>query len=288
MAASRATAIAWVICVGLSAIPQASARDRVAAAVRPADGADCPRATSMPVPRYPPVQVRAQVEGGVILVLKADRCGRVDEVVVERSSRIPAFDVAAVEAVRGWVMPVAGLVPDAGGRIAARVPFEFRLDGPVPGNGNDAERVRASWCGTRSPSVAADKGMLPAYIPDPRPLTGSIDTIVAGLHGHATYLPRANSQDLYMVRDLHVHEEYRVFLGSWPFAPSLLRLRRVHDGVHAFTVSSTLCEAVDPAACAKFEAFVRSVPKPQPLTPAPALPVSQVAGASRSGGDQCV
>jgi protein TonB len=51
-------------------------------------------------PEYPPLAVRAQVQGVVILEAVVDRQGRVEDVHVLRS--IPLLDKAAIEAVRQW------------------------------------------------------------------------------------------------------------------------------------------------------------------------------------------
>ena len=51
-------------------------------------------------PVYPPLAVRAKVQGVVILEAVVDRQGRVEEVKVLRS--IPLLDAAAIAAVRQW------------------------------------------------------------------------------------------------------------------------------------------------------------------------------------------
>ena len=51
-------------------------------------------------PEYPPIAVRAQVQGVVILEAIVDREGRVEDVRVLRS--IPLLDAAAVAAVHKW------------------------------------------------------------------------------------------------------------------------------------------------------------------------------------------
>jgi protein TonB len=51
-------------------------------------------------PEYPPLAVRAQVQGVVILEAVVDRDGRVEDVRVLRS--IPLLNAAAIEAVRKW------------------------------------------------------------------------------------------------------------------------------------------------------------------------------------------
>jgi protein TonB len=51
-------------------------------------------------PEYPPLAVRAQVQGLVILEAVVDRDGRVEDVRVLRS--IPLLDRAAIDAVRQW------------------------------------------------------------------------------------------------------------------------------------------------------------------------------------------
>jgi protein TonB len=51
-------------------------------------------------PEYPPIAVRVQVEGVVILEAVVDRNGRVEDVRVLRS--IPLLDAAAIDAVRKW------------------------------------------------------------------------------------------------------------------------------------------------------------------------------------------
>jgi protein TonB len=51
-------------------------------------------------PDYPPLAVRAQVQGTVILEAIVDREGRVEDVHVLRS--IPLLDTAATAAVRRW------------------------------------------------------------------------------------------------------------------------------------------------------------------------------------------
>jgi protein TonB len=51
-------------------------------------------------PEYPPLAVRAQVHGVVILEAVVDRQGRVEDVRVLRS--IPLLDKAAIAAVRQW------------------------------------------------------------------------------------------------------------------------------------------------------------------------------------------
>ena len=51
-------------------------------------------------PEYPPIAVRAQVQGVVIVEAVVDRHGRVEDVRVLRS--IPLLDRAAITAVRQW------------------------------------------------------------------------------------------------------------------------------------------------------------------------------------------
>jgi protein TonB len=51
-------------------------------------------------PDYPPLAVRAQVQGVVILEAVVDRQGRVEDVRILRS--IPLLDKAATDAVRQW------------------------------------------------------------------------------------------------------------------------------------------------------------------------------------------
>jgi protein TonB len=51
-------------------------------------------------PEYPPLAVRAQVQGVIILEAVVDQHGRVEEVRVLRS--IPLLDKAAITAVRQW------------------------------------------------------------------------------------------------------------------------------------------------------------------------------------------
>lgn len=51
-------------------------------------------------PEYPPLAVRAKVQGVVILEARVDRQGRVEDVRVLRS--IPLLDNAAIAAVRQW------------------------------------------------------------------------------------------------------------------------------------------------------------------------------------------
>jgi protein TonB len=52
-------------------------------------------------PEYPPLAVRAQVQGVVILEAVVDQQGRVEDVRVLRS--IPLLDGAAIAAVRQWL-----------------------------------------------------------------------------------------------------------------------------------------------------------------------------------------
>ena len=59
-----------------------------------------PALVSRVEPKYPPLAVRAQVEGVVILEAVVDRQGRVEQVEILRS--IPLLDAAAVAAVRQW------------------------------------------------------------------------------------------------------------------------------------------------------------------------------------------
>ena len=59
-----------------------------------------PRLLERVEPEYPPLAVRAQVQGVVILEAVVDRQGRVEDVSVLRS--IPLLDRAAIAAVRQW------------------------------------------------------------------------------------------------------------------------------------------------------------------------------------------
>ena len=249
--------------------------------------ADCPPTElSKPSPSYPPSQLRAGREGGVLLKVTVDRCGIVQAATVFRSSRVPAFDSAAIEATsRARISGQrASLMPD--GTLAAILPIEFVIDGAGRGNWHDAKAVRASWCATRVATPALSGDTLPGFVADPQPMTGSIDAVLGGIENDATYLPRPNTTDVYVINDLHRHETYRLFFGAWKFAPALLRIRRVHDGQHAYLVSSTLCESKTADGCALFDEFVREVPKPQTVQRAPERPAPRPGGGERDAPGQ--
>jgi periplasmic protein TonB len=68
--------------------------------VRVGGAVTAPALVSRVEPEYPPLAVRAQVQGVVILEAVVDRQGRVEQVEILRS--IPLLDKAAVAAVRQW------------------------------------------------------------------------------------------------------------------------------------------------------------------------------------------
>ena len=55
-----------------------------------------------PAPNYPRSELRRRREGRVELTVQVSAKGRAEKISVSRSSGIPAFDEAAVRAVRGW------------------------------------------------------------------------------------------------------------------------------------------------------------------------------------------
>lgn len=68
--------------------------------VRVGGAITAPALVSRVEPEYPPLAVRAQVQGVVILEAIVDRQGRVEDVQILRS--IPLLDAAAVTAVKQW------------------------------------------------------------------------------------------------------------------------------------------------------------------------------------------
>jgi periplasmic protein TonB len=68
--------------------------------VRVGGAITAPALVSRVEPEYPPLAVRAQVQGVVILEAIVDRQGRVEDVEILRS--IPLLDAAAVAAVKQW------------------------------------------------------------------------------------------------------------------------------------------------------------------------------------------
>lgn len=93
--------------------------------------ADCPAfdpafAPSAQPPVYPPEMVEQGLSGVSTLVLTIDRCGRVAEARVERSSGYPEFDQAALAAAIGWRFAPAYRAGEAvSGRVRRPVRFEL-------------------------------------------------------------------------------------------------------------------------------------------------------------------
>jgi len=97
----------------------------LADAVRFEEGAGLPKRVKEVEPVYPTDARMARMEGTVILAVRTDEEGRVEEVMVLRS--IPKLDPAAVEAVRQWVYEP--LVIDGQPRKAVfPVTFVFKLN----------------------------------------------------------------------------------------------------------------------------------------------------------------
>jgi protein TonB len=78
-----------------------------------------PRVLIQTVPRYPPEMRRKKVQGTVYMTFLVDRSGRVVEPAVEKSTN-PAFDGAAMEAVRQWKF-------EPGTRQGEKVQFKMRI-----------------------------------------------------------------------------------------------------------------------------------------------------------------
>lgn len=97
---------------------------------------DCPAydpasAPSRQPPTYPPAMAEQGLSGVAMLVLAIDRCGRIAEARVERSSGYPEFDQAALEAAMRWRMTPAYRDGEAvTSRVRRPVRFELLEDLP--------------------------------------------------------------------------------------------------------------------------------------------------------------
>lgn len=66
-----------------------------------ADLDQAPRPVFQPAPEYPPALRRQKLDGTVYVLFMVDRAGRVESPLVQKSTN-PAFEQAAVQAVRRW------------------------------------------------------------------------------------------------------------------------------------------------------------------------------------------
>ncbi|MCR6495081.1 energy transducer TonB [Thermomonas sp. S9] len=78
-------------------------------------------------PRYPPEEMRRQIQGTAVLIISIDASGNVLDIEVERSSGNRNLDRAAMQAARKWRFN-----PEIknGQKVASRVrvPVEFKLN----------------------------------------------------------------------------------------------------------------------------------------------------------------
>lgn len=92
------------------------------------DSADCttpPRATYAPDPEYPLKERKTGHEGSVILRLVVDAAGMAHDITVSESLS-PAFDAAALEAVKKWTFsPAVRNGKPVSANLAVQVQFHY-------------------------------------------------------------------------------------------------------------------------------------------------------------------
>ncbi|WP_082576186.1 TonB family protein [Lysobacter sp. Root604] len=238
----------------------------------PAIPTDCPPPSQRP---RPPAQPRPDIKEPktVVLVIALDRCGQAGEIVVEQGSGIAALDEAASEAARSWRFN-----PSPEGPSRVRVPVEFlpRQESTVPGAAEPSlDKLRAQYQAMQVARVAARADRtVEGFIPDPQPLAHeTIAASLAMLEREAKLQPDSPpGTRVYVRADGLDITQWTLFDEGWAFVPALIRQRLVSDGGNAFMLSRGLCEAKRAGECARFEDFMRSMPRQETRPPPPPLP----------------
>ncbi|MBN7136284.1 hypothetical protein A7A76_16200 [Lysobacter enzymogenes] len=238
---------------------------------------DCPPgAAARAAPAFP-LEIYG-ASGTATLVLDLDRCGVVQQIWIERDSGYTAFDLAAIDAARGW-----RLTPELHDGVAVpsrvRVPVDFQ----APSARQFADyHAKAQiewdrlWPFLQVPVAAAARdGSLDGYQPDPLSMQpGTAQSLSARVRAEGR--PIAGGVlgwPAYQLTESGQRFRWLLTVAGAAAAPALVRQRLVSDGEKSFWASSALCDG-DVAACAKWEKQLRRWPRQQPGQPLPKeLPV---------------
>ena len=227
---------------------------------------------------YPEAARIAKRRGKVILRIDIDACGRVLDLVVDKSADNEAMDHEAVEAAKTWPYAPSEALEEGAptgttvmpGRIY--VPVMFGPDAPAYGPGFALRQWKRLHVDANV--VADEKGMLPAYIPDSESIApGTVTDVIAMLEAHGRRVPTdAAGMRRYEMSDGFLTTVWEVFESGFVFAPAVVRTRLATDGRQAFRVKAGLCESKEPEGCAKFEQFLGEGQPQKPLEPPPRPP----------------
>lgn len=228
------------------------------------------RVIESPPPRYPPEAARAGVEGTTVLVLSIGESGKVEDVLVESTSKSPLLDTAAVEAARQWKFsPARENGKPVRGRV--RMPVDFNMGGPpyhsFLASLGPEDRV--------APVAADDDGLVDGYIQDPQPIQGdTVEEALALLAKRGTrHVVEGAPPGLsfYTVAEGKEYSQWEVYQEGFSHAPALVRRRLASDGKHAFFVTRTLCDSTRAGACVAFQWHMQNARRQKAIAlPAPA------------------
>lgn len=226
-------------------------------------------------PRYPPEAARAGVEGTTVLVLTIGETGKVEDVLVEVTSKSQLLDTAAVEAARQWKFsPAREKGRPVPGRV--RMPVDFSMGEP-PYNPFLARLGPED----RVPPVTVDEdGTVDGYIQDPLPIPGdTVEEALALLAKRGTrHTPEGLPPGLlfYTVMEGKEYSQWQVYQEGFSHAPALIRSRLASDGKHGFFVTRTLCDSTQAGACVAFQWHTQNIRRQKAI----ALPPPATASAT--------